>query len=162
MYACMLPIRPSVRPSVHPFPRKFFRAKQPGAAPTRRFDMIVVVVSLLSLGMTNLPGAGPLRLLRCFRVFRLFKRIPSLRQIMVAITSSVPAVTSAFVLVCLISAIYSIVAVTFFKTGDPEMFGDFFTGQPPPAARPRPPPPPNGCGSRAGSLALIAGPMKVL
>jgi hypothetical protein len=47
---------------------------------------------------------------------------------MVAITSSVPAVTSAFVLVCLISAIYSIIAVTFFKSGDPEMFGDFFTG----------------------------------
>ncbi len=43
--------------------------------------MLVVVVSLLSLGMTDLPGAGPLRLLRCFRVFRLFKRIPSLRQV---------------------------------------------------------------------------------
>ena len=97
--------------------------------------MVVVIVSLLSLATSNLPGAGPLRLLRCLRVFRLFKRIPPLRQIMLALTSSVPAVASAFALVCLISAIYSVVAVTFFRSLDPDLFGDFFTGPRRPPAR---------------------------
>jgi hypothetical protein len=51
------------------------------------FDVVVVTVSLLSLGFENLPGANVLRLLRCFRVFRLFKRIPSLTKIVSAVRS---------------------------------------------------------------------------
>jgi hypothetical protein len=47
--------------------------------PWNFFDLTVVAVSLFSLGMPNMPAAGPMRLLRCFRVFRLFKRIKALR-----------------------------------------------------------------------------------
>mmetsp|Transcript_1389 Transcript_1389/g.3032 ORF Transcript_1389/g.3032 Transcript_1389/m.3032 type:complete len:772 (-) Transcript_1389:640-2955(-) len=92
------------------------------------FDFGVVLVSLLSLVLTNLPGANILRLMRCFRVFRLFKRIPSLRQIMVALTASIPPMINAFALVCLVTAIYAIMSVTFFSSYAPEEFGDFFTG----------------------------------
>lgn len=81
----------------------------------------------MSLGLQNLPGADVLRLLRCFRVFRLFKRIPSLRQIIVALSASVPPMINAFALVCLVTAIYAIMSVTFFSTKAPEQFGDFFT-----------------------------------
>ena len=91
------------------------------------FDMVVVLVSLMSMALTNLPGANVLRLMRCFRVFRLFKRIPSLRQIVVALTASVPPMINAFALVCLVSAIYAIVGVTFFSKHSPENFFDFFT-----------------------------------
>lgn len=91
------------------------------------FDVVVVLVSLLSLGMSNLPGADILRLMRCFRVFRLFKRIPSLRQIIVALSASVPPMINAFALVCLVTAIYAIMSVTFYRKIDPEYFGDFFT-----------------------------------
>lgn len=90
------------------------------------FDFTVVLVSLLSLGMEDLPGAQVLRLMRCFRVFRLFKRIPSLRQIIVALYSSIPPMANAFALVCLVTAIYAIMAVTFFSDKNDEEFGDFF------------------------------------
>ena len=51
----------------------------------------------------------------------------SLRQILVALNMSIPKMMNAFVLVCLGNAIYSIIAVTFFKDLDPENFGEFFT-----------------------------------
>jgi voltage-gated sodium channel len=91
------------------------------------FDTMVVGVSLCTLFLENLPGAKPLKLMRCFRVFRLFKRIPSLRQIIVALTASVPPMINAFALVCLVTAIYAIVGVTLFSAKDPENFVDFFT-----------------------------------
>lgn len=98
------------------------------------FDAVVVLVSLVSLFSNGLPGVNVLRLLRAFRVFRLFKRIPSLRQIIVALNQSLPPMLNAFILVCLITAIYSIMGVTFFAgalidiTGEPiDAFSDFFT-----------------------------------
>jgi hypothetical protein len=42
---------------------------------------MVVAISVLSMFLSDIPGANVLRLMRCFRVFRLFKRIPSLRQV---------------------------------------------------------------------------------
>ena len=68
-----------------------------------------------------------LRLLRTFRVFRLFKRVPSLRQILIALNLSIPPMMNAFALVCLVTCIYSIMAVSFFSSFWPEYFGDFFT-----------------------------------
>jgi hypothetical protein len=40
---------------------------------------------------------------------------------------SIPKMMNAFVLVCLGTSIYSIIAVTFFSELDPPNFGDFFT-----------------------------------
>jgi hypothetical protein len=45
------------------------------------FDLIVVIVSLVSVGIDNVPGLSVLRLMRAFRVLRLFARLASLRQV---------------------------------------------------------------------------------
>ena len=95
--------------------------------PWNFFDLTVVAVSLLSLGMTDMPAAGPMRLLRCFRVFRLFKRVKALRQLIVALGSSIPPMLNAFALVCLIISIYSLMGTTFFSKVMPDQFGDFFS-----------------------------------
>jgi hypothetical protein len=84
-----------------------------------------VQISQISIILSDFPGGDQLRLMRCFRVFRLFKRIPSLRQIIVALSSSIPPMTNAFLIVLLVTAIYAIVSVTFFSGVDPDFFGTF-------------------------------------
>lgn len=88
--------------------------------------VLVFFFCLFSQVLTDLPGANVLRILRCFRVFRLFKRIYSLRKIMGALSKSVVPMLNAFSIVCLVTAIYAIVAVTFFSKVTPELFGSFF------------------------------------
>ena len=79
------------------------------------FDSVVVFVSLLSLILTDLPGISTLRLMRAFRVFRLFKRLASLRKIMAALGNAVPGCSNAFAIVLLVTAIYAILGVQFFR-----------------------------------------------
>ncbi len=110
------------------------------------FDLVVVSVSLVSLGFENLPGADVLRLLRCFRVFRLFKRIRSLTKIVSAVrphlnlcfachsiaacvafladlsmpsqlTMALGPMANAFFIVCLVVAIYAIVGTLIILKG---------------------------------------------
>merc|ERR1719235_1963250 len=93
------------------------------------FDFVIVMISLLSLGLGNLPGISVLRLFRAFRVFRLFKRIESLRLIIEGVLKSLPGVANAFVVVMLIASIWSIIGVNFFKgtfPDGPEFFETFF------------------------------------
>mmetsp|Transcript_5132 Transcript_5132/g.13070 ORF Transcript_5132/g.13070 Transcript_5132/m.13070 type:complete len:464 (-) Transcript_5132:228-1619(-) len=91
------------------------------------FDSVVVSVSLLSLMLDNLPGISTLRLMRAFRVFRLFKRLASLRKIMEALANSVPGCSNAFAIVILVTSIYSILGVQFFKeVGEGDMKGRYF------------------------------------
>ena len=59
------------------------------------FDFCIVTVSLLSIGLSEVPGLGVLRLLRAFRVFRLFSRVKSLRLIVEGVLASIPGVTNA-------------------------------------------------------------------
>ena len=94
------------------------------------FDTIVVVISLVSKFSSGSPGLNVLRTTRAFRVFRLFKRLKSLRQIMGAITMSLPAVCNAFFLVILMTMIYAIMGTTFIKDIDENSetyFGRFST-----------------------------------
>jgi len=91
------------------------------------FDTVVVLVSLLSLALDNLPGISTLRLMRAFRVFRLFKRLASLRKIMAALSNSVPGCSNAFAIVILVTSIYSILGVQFFKeVGEGDQKGRYF------------------------------------
>ena len=76
--------------------------------------------------VADLPGATVMRLLRCFRVFRLFKRIKSLKKIVLALTKSIVPMCNAFCIVCLVTAIYSIIATTFYGEVVPENFSSFF------------------------------------
>ena len=95
--------------------------------PWNWFDTLVVGISMISLYLPGIPGVSVLRLLRTFRVFRLFKRIPSLKQILICLQQSVPPMCNAFAIVCLVTAIYAIMAVTFFGTMRDDLFGDFFS-----------------------------------
>lgn len=91
------------------------------------FDSVVVFVSLLSLLLNNLPGISTLRLMRAFRVFRLFKRLASLRKIMAALGNSVPGCSNAFAIVILVTSIYAILGVQFFKNvGEGDLKGRYF------------------------------------
>jgi len=89
------------------------------------FDLLVVTVSLVAIMVPDLPGISVLRLFRAFRVFRLFKRLESLRKIMACLASAVPGCASAFAIVVLVTAIYSILCVEFFGVEWPYNFGSF-------------------------------------
>lgn len=93
------------------------------------FDTIVVVASLFDQFVSDENSAlSVLRLVRAFRVFRLFKRLKSLRQILRAVTQSLPAVCNAFFLVILMTMIYAIMGVSFLRNLDDvgkENFGMF-------------------------------------
>ncbi|KAK3286895.1 hypothetical protein CYMTET_5578 [Cymbomonas tetramitiformis] len=89
------------------------------------FDFVVVAISLLSLMLDGLPGISTLRLLRAFRVFRLFKRLKSLRKILVALEAAVPGCANAFLILVLVSSIYSILGVEFFSDVDHQHFSTF-------------------------------------
>jgi hypothetical protein len=89
------------------------------------FDFIVVAVSLVSLGVGDVPGMSTLRLMRAFRVMRLFGRLESLRQIITALTASLIPVSNALLIMLLITSIYSILAVNFYAGRSQEFFGSF-------------------------------------
>jgi voltage-gated sodium channel len=91
------------------------------------FDLLVVTVSMIAY---FLPGdsSGPMksiRLLRAFRVMRLFGRLQSLRQIISSLTASIFPVLNAFLVMLLVTSIYSILGVNFFSENFPESFGTF-------------------------------------
>ena len=67
------------------------------------FDSIVVTFSLVSFFHPAFEGVNILRLIRALRVFRLFRKLKSLGKILMAIQSSLPAVTNAFFLVSTLS-----------------------------------------------------------
>lgn len=93
------------------------------------FDTIVVGVGLVTLVIPDLPGGSTLKLIRTFRVFRLFKRIPSLKHLVTSIFKAIPAMANAYVLMMILTSIYSILCVKFFSKLGPdqyELFGDFF------------------------------------
>ncbi|KAK3275388.1 hypothetical protein CYMTET_16484 [Cymbomonas tetramitiformis] len=90
------------------------------------FDFIVVGVALSSILFDGLPGIATLRLLRAFRVFRLFKRLKSLRKILLALEAAIPGCSNAFLILVLVSSIYSILGVEFFGEIDPYYFATFF------------------------------------
>lgn len=89
------------------------------------FDFIIVVVSLLSMSFSNLPGISVLRLLRAFRVFRLFKRVDSLKKIIEGVFGSLPGVSQAFMVLGILMGIWSVIGVEFFAGPEPQFFGNF-------------------------------------
>ena len=81
-----------------------------------QFDFVVVCVGCVSFAITLDGPLKLLRTLRAFRVFRLFKRIESLNKIVLMISTAVPGVASAFLVMLLMISIYAMVAVEFFST----------------------------------------------
>lgn len=79
------------------------------------FDAVVVAIGVINMLELPLPPAfSLLRMMRAFRVFRLFKRVKSLNKIIVSIVHSIPGVSNAFLILGIVMAIYSILAVEFY------------------------------------------------
>ena len=89
------------------------------------FDTFVVIISLVATFAQENPGLNVLRMVRAFRVFRLFRRLKSLGQIISAINQSLPAVGNAFFLVLLMTSIFAIMGVSFFRDQYPDGFDTF-------------------------------------
>jgi len=84
------------------------------------FDLAIVAASLL-------PHSGSLsvlRSLRILRVLRLFSLLPSLRRVVGALVSSVPAMASIAVVLGLVFYVFSVLTTKLFGTTHPEFFGD--------------------------------------
>jgi len=86
------------------------------------FDLLVVLSALISLHTLS-----ALRLLRAFRAVRLFKRLSTLRKLLDCIVNSFTSVTTAFSILLLLTGIYAIIGVGFWKELYSEEFGDFFS-----------------------------------
>lgn len=82
--------------------------------PWNIFDLTIVAISIIALGVPKMPGVSVLRLFRAFRALRIFKRIGSLRIIVVGAFRCLPSVSYAFLVLALITGIWSIMAVEFF------------------------------------------------
>lgn len=85
------------------------------------FDLVVVTVG--AVDMLQIPVSHTIkmvRLFRAFRVFRLLKRVDSLRNIVDAIGSALPAVFNVLVILSILISIYAIIAV--------DLFGDLYSG----------------------------------
>ncbi|WP_102106596.1 ion transporter [Oceaniglobus roseus] len=84
------------------------------------FDSVIVGVSLV-------PGAQTLSVLRALRILRLFRVLsvaPSLRRVVEGFITALPGMASVFVLMALIFYIGAVMATTLFAQSFPEWFGD--------------------------------------
>jgi hypothetical protein len=70
------------------------------------FDLAVVLVSVVSLGVGAVPGLSTLRLMRAFRAFRLFGRLRSLRKITDALAAAALPVCNSLLVMAIVNAIY--------------------------------------------------------
>ena len=68
------------------------------------FDFIVIFLSLVALGLANMP-VTVLRLVRAFRVVRLFGRMQTLKNILTALSSSILPEINAFMIMFIVIAI---------------------------------------------------------
>jgi voltage-gated sodium channel len=106
---------------IYAFRGRFFRD------PWGIFDLLVV-------GMSWMPEAGPLavlRALRVLRVLRLISVVPSLRNVVEAMLAALPGMGSIVLLMLLIFYVFAVMSVKLFGSGMEEQFGDlgaaFFT-----------------------------------
>ena len=79
------------------------------------FDFLVVITSLIALVFPRMPAVNVLRLIRVFKMVRLFRRLTALRVLINALSSSVVPVLYSFVILILITSIYSVLATDLFR-----------------------------------------------
>ncbi|MEU4744229.1 ion transporter [Actinosynnema sp. NPDC023658] len=88
--------------------------------PWNCFDFVVIGVSLL-------PAAGPLsvvRALRILRVLRLVSMVPSMRRVVTALVRSIPGLLSLSGLLVLMLYVGSVVAINLFRASGDARFAD--------------------------------------
>lgn len=87
--------------------------------PWRLFDLAVVGVSLV-------PAAGNLSVLRAFRVLRVLRLIgfiPSMRRVVGGLFAAIPGMGSITLLLCLVFYVFSVMATKLYGAEFPELFG---------------------------------------
>jgi hypothetical protein len=85
------------------------------------FDLIIVLISWLSLSITGFYA------LRVFRAFRLITRVEMMRNVVVVLFHVVPAISGICVLSMLVIYIYSVLCTDLFKNYYPGVLsGDYF------------------------------------
>jgi voltage-gated sodium channel len=87
------------------------------------FDFVVVGISLV-------PAAGPLsvlRTLRVLRVLRLVSAVPSMRRVVAGLLAAVPGMASVASLLALVIFVAAVMATRLFGVIAPEFFGDLGT-----------------------------------
>lgn len=89
------------------------------------FDLLIVIVSLISISVGDLPAVNVLRLFRAFRVFRLFKRVPTLKSVINGVFASLPGIANAFVVMSILMGIWAIIGVELYADIKDEEFGTF-------------------------------------
>jgi len=89
------------------------------------FDFFIVIISIMSLYLTKLPGISVLRLFRAFRVIRLFGKVKTMRKMMDSMLRSLPGMSMAFCSLFLIMGIYAIIGVDFWSEKYKDNFGSF-------------------------------------
>ena len=83
------------------------RCKRFDARIERRHSCVYIV--------QGMPAVNVLRLIRVFKMVRLFRRLMALRELINALSSSVVPVLYSFVILILISSIYSVLATDLFR-----------------------------------------------
>jgi voltage-gated sodium channel len=95
------------------------------------FDTFIVAASLAHVIMSSLgvvfPNAKLFRLLRIARIVRLFASLRDLQRILKACSSAVLPVCNVFLILLVITAVYSIFGVSLFAARSPQYFRDFQT-----------------------------------
>ncbi len=86
------------------------------------FDLVVVVLSIVPVGIT---GLAALRILRLFRIFVVLSLVPRINIIITTIIRSLSGVTSAVILTFLFCSFFALLGVDLFKEKFPNFFGDF-------------------------------------
>lgn len=84
------------------------------------FDLIVIVVSILSLGTQ----VTVLRALRVFRTLRLTIRVPSMRGVIESFVSALPGIGSVLGVLLMVFFIASVVATSLYSKVAPDLFGN--------------------------------------
>jgi voltage-gated sodium channel len=91
--------------------------------PWNVFDLVIVGISLV-------PAAGPLsvlRTLRVLRVLRLVSAVPSMRRVVSGLLTAVPGMASVAALLSLVIFVAGVMATSLFGAITPEYFGDLGT-----------------------------------
>lgn len=91
--------------------------------PWNCFDVLVVGVSLV-------PAAGGVSVIRAFRVLRvlrLISSVPSMRKVVAGLLAAVPGMSSIAALLALVVYVAAVMATNLFGATSPEYFGDLGT-----------------------------------
>lgn len=91
------------------------------------FDFIIVAVSVLGSGISFVSSGRVLRILRVLRAFRSLRSISALQGLQVIVQTvlvSLPDMVNIFLLLGIISFIFSIIGISLFGQGMPAEYGD--------------------------------------